>query len=210
MAANVARAVSPTTGTKRKLSLEQTEASKRRATVRLSEDEDACKDLHSSDIDVKQANDTSESDEGDDLDSDEGCFGHPDETYDEDDNEDDEEDYDEFEEFQWLKPINISMKANDAANSPQIGYCTARLIDREQIRATFHRDMEEPSHDTATVGFGVFDRWGCLKSEFLNHPVKMGSGVWGPELNDGRMLLIETLSIQDEYQRKGYGAKLFY
>ena len=69
--------------------------------------------------------------------------------------------------------------------------------------------MEEPSNDTATVGFGVFDRWGCLKSEFLTHPIKKGTGVWGPELNEGRFLLIETLSIQENYQRKGYGTKLF-
>lgn len=205
MLANVTRPASTATGTKRKLSLGQTDASKKQTTASLSGDEDACKSGHSSDVDMKQVN------EGDDdLDSDEDCFGHPDGTDDEDEYEDDEGDYDEFEEFQWLKSLNISIKANDAADSPQVGYCTAKIIDREQIRASFHRDMEEPSNDTATMGFSVFDRWGCLKSEFLNHPVKKGSGVWGPELNDGRILLIETLSIQDEYQRKGYGTKLFH
>lgn len=211
MTTNVARAFSAASGTKRKPCLEQTDASKRQATAGLSGDGDACKEGHSIDVDMEQVDDASDSGEGDDdMDSDDDCYGHPDGTYDEDESEDDEEGYDEFEEFQWLKSINISIKATDAADSPQVGYCTARLIDREQIRATFHRDMEEPSHDTATVGFGVFDRWGCLKSEFQNHPVKMGSGVWGPELNDGRILLIETLSIQDEYQRKGYGTKLFH
>ena len=69
--------------------------------------------------------------------------------------------------------------------------------------------MEEPSNDSATVGFGVFNRWGCLRSEFLTHPIKKGTGVWGPELDKGRFLLIETLSIQGDYQRRGYGKKLF-
>ncbi len=69
------------------------------------------------------------------------------------------------------------------------------FIDRQQIRAAFHRGMEEPSNDTATFGFGVSDRWGCLRPEFQNHPIKNGTGVWGPELNGGRFLFIETLSI---------------
>lgn len=126
-----------------------------------------------------------------------------------DDEDDDDEGYDEFEELEWLKSINISIKADDAADSPQVGFCVAKLIDRDCIRATFHRDMEEPSNDSATVGFGVFNRWGCLRPEFLTHPIKKGTGVWGPELDKGRFLLIENLSIQGDYQRRGYGKKLF-
>lgn len=70
----------------------------------------------------------------------------------------DDGDYEEFEEFNWLKSINIPIKADDAADSPRIGFCEAKLIDRDYIRATFHRDIEEPSNDTATDGFGVFNR----------------------------------------------------
>ena len=70
--------------------------------------------------------------------------------------------------------------------------------------------MEEPTNDTANVGYDVFNRWGCLKYEFQNHPVKRGTGVWGSELDGGRFLLIEALSIKAEYQRKGYGTKLFH
>ena len=69
--------------------------------------------------------------------------------------------------------------------------------------------MEELSSDAAALGFGIFNRWGCLKPEFLNHPIKKGTGVWGTELNEGRFVLIETLSIQENYQRKSYGKKLF-
>lgn len=77
----------------------------------------------------------------------------------EDDEGDKEDgDYEEFEEFKWLKSINIPIKADDAADCPRIGFCEAKLTDRDYIRAAFHRDIEEPSNDTATVGFGVFNQ----------------------------------------------------
>ena len=63
-------------------------------------------------------------------------------------------------------------KTDDAADSLPAGYYMAKVIDRDYINATIHRDMEEPSNDTATVGFGVFNRWGCLKSEFITHHVR--------------------------------------
>ena len=127
------------------------------------------------------------------------------------DDDNDNEDWEEFpsDEFPWLKTIDIHIKASDAVDSPIVGECTARLIDRDQIRATFHRDMEEISNDAANLAFDVFDRWGCLKSAYQRHPIKKGTGVWGPELNSGRFLLIETLAIEEQYQRKGYGKKLF-
>lgn len=69
--------------------------------------------------------------------------------------------------------------------------------------------MKEPSNDTATAGFNVFNRWGCFKPEFTTHPVEKGTGVWEPELNDGLFLLIESFSVQEEYQRLGYGRRQF-
>ncbi|KAL8836538.1 MAG: hypothetical protein Q9170_002893 [Blastenia crenularia] len=99
-----------------------------------------------------------------------------------------EEEFEEFGEFPWLKSFN--------------------LINREPIRSNFYRDLKEPSQDTAALAFGLFDRWGCLKSEFREHPTKKGSGVWGKELDEGRFLLIETVSIDEEQRRQGHGTKL--
>ncbi|KAM0797150.1 hypothetical protein BDR22DRAFT_864113 [Usnea florida] len=111
--------------------------------------------------------------------------------------------------FPWLKTTNIHIKASDAADSPNIGRCTAKLIDRDQIRAYFHRGMAEVSNNAANLAFDIFDRWGCLKSAYQCHPIKKGTGVWGPELNSGRFLLIEIMAVAEQYQRKGYGKELF-
>lgn len=195
----------PVAGNKRKPQSEQARVRKRRATDSPNED-------------AREQEGENGSEENEDEESSEDSLGHVDgsseqEDGDEDDEDsdvdEDDEDYDEFEEFKWLKSVDIPIKADDTADSPQVGFCVAKLVDRECIRATFHRDMEEPSNDTATVGFGIFNRWGCLKSEFLSHPIKKGTGVWGRESNRGRFLLIEKLSIHEKYQRKGYGKKLF-
>ena len=167
-----------------------------------------------SDVDDGQEQETSDWSEDDDgMELDEGSLRDSTEfSADEDimDDDIDDEDSGEFpsNEFPWLKPINIHIKASDAADSPSVGRCTAMLIDRDRIRATFHRDMEEISNDAANLAFDIFDRWGCLKSEYQQHPIKKGNGLWGPELNSGRFLLIETVAVREQYQRKGHGKEL--
>lgn len=108
-----------------------------------------------------------------------------------------------------LKSITTHIKAENSVDDSPIGFCNAKLINREPIRATFYRDMEEPTHDLSELAFHVFDRWGCLKSKFRDHPVKKGTGIWGAELDKSQFLFIEELKVNEDNQRKGYGRKLF-
>ena len=57
----------------------------------------------------------------------------------EQDEEEQSEACDEFEDFPWLKSINFPIKQNSEADSPTIGFCTAKRIDRELIRSSFRR-----------------------------------------------------------------------
>ena len=210
----------PITSKKRKLSLGQTDVKKRLATegsygifseMPGDSGENIDKDEEHGDLPEERDKDE------DSFGGFNGSRGHYDGDGDDEIDDDDETDHDDEmdeddeddEEFKWLKSINIRIKANEAADSPEVGFCKARLINRDWIRANFHRDMEEASDHTSTVGFGLFNRWGCLKSEYMTHPVKKGTGVWGPELNKGRFALIEYFEVKEEYQRKGYGKELF-
>jgi hypothetical protein len=47
-----------------------------------------------------------------------------------------------------------------------------------------------------------------LKPEFKVHPVKKGSGIWNTELDDGDIILIESLSIDRQYRRLRQGSAL--
>ena len=107
-----------------------------------------------------------------------------------------EEDYEEssiadYIEWQWLK----TFESEETREGVPIAKMVAQRIDREPIRANFYAQMEEPTHDTCELAFDLFDRWGCVKDDFLRHPIKKGTGVWGKELNEGVILLFEYISV---------------
>ncbi len=116
---------------------------------------------------------------------------------------------DEYAEFECFD--EIFGNAIHAANTPdakEIGNVHAKLIERDRIRRTFYQDMEEASHNTSQLAFDIFDRHGCLKSELISHCVRKGSGVWGDEVDEGPIFLVERVSVDKHWRRKGIGAKL--
>jgi GNAT superfamily N-acetyltransferase len=108
----------------------------------------------------------------------------------------------ELAEFQsWLQTIHVTC----TLNGKNVGSALSRYIIRDRIRANFWRDMEEPCHEMSELAFDLFDRYGYLKDELKNHPVRKGSGVWGEELNKGNLLLIEYIQIDKQWRRQGLG-----
>lgn len=69
-----------------------------------------------------------------------------------DDGEDECEDEDE------LDDPYAEEDDEDDSHGVKLGSVHGRLICRASIRPTFWRDMEEPSDDTAVLGFSIFDR----------------------------------------------------
>ena len=67
--------------------------------------------------------------------------------------------------------------------------------------------MQKPSQATSELAYDLFDRWGCVKNEFLHHPIKRGTGVWGHELNEGQILLFESITVDKDFRRQGIGKK---
>ncbi|KAI9836044.1 MAG: hypothetical protein M1819_001655 [Sarea resinae] len=119
---------------------------------------------------------------------------------------------DEFAEFTWLEEMDglvaFTGGSSDSTAHKKIGYCEGKLIRRNQIRSTFYDSMEEPSRETSLLAFDLFDRYGCLRPEFINHPIRKGSGIWNKELDVGDILLIEYLRIEKDYRRQGLGRKV--
>lgn len=113
-------------------------------------------------------------------------------------------DYNELAEWPWLQAVDVVSEVN----GQKIGSSNGKIINREPIRATFYRDIEEPTSDTSEMGFGLFDRWGNLKNEYIQHDVKKGTGVWGKELNEGNILLIEQVNVRMDHRRQAYGKNL--
>ncbi|CRG87462.1 DNA (cytosine-5)-methyltransferase PliMCI [Talaromyces islandicus] len=103
-------------------------------------------------------------------------------------------------EFYWIETVN----ARCTLDGRDIGRALGRFIDREAIRKTFWENMDMGSDSTAELAFGIFDRWGYLKSLYKNHPVQKGTGVWN-DLDHGMLFLIEDVYVDSSYRRKGLG-----
>ena len=110
--------------------------------------------------------------------------------------------YDEWEDWPWLHHLEVSV---DSPKKDFIGACSGNVVDRKRIRADFYTEMEAPTHELSELAFGLFDRWGNIKSDYLEHPVKKGSGVWGKELNRGSFFYIENLKVDKDHYRQGFG-----
>ncbi|KAI0520845.1 hypothetical protein F5B22DRAFT_598604 [Xylaria bambusicola] len=104
----------------------------------------------------------------------------------------------------WLKQINgfASMSQNRVAS------CDTKLIRRDEIRCTFWAEMDEISKENSSLAFELFDRYGRLNREYREHEVLKGSGVWGHELDDGDILVIETINIEPRCRHHDVGTKL--
>lgn len=125
-------------------------------------------------------------------------------TKDEDESDMEEESDSDDEEWPWLKKNHAEEKRGGRI----VASCVAYRIDRKPIRANFYTEMEEPTQDLAELAFDLFDRWGCVKDDFLYHPVKKGTGTWGEELNGGKILFFQSLTVEENFRRQGIGRKL--
>lgn len=120
------------------------------------------------------------------------------------DAESDRSSVDEFADYAWLEQIDIvAMKGGT-----QIAACDAKLIRRDHIASRFWSEMDEPTKETSCLAFEVFDRYGRLKRQYYEHSFKRGSGVWGPELDSGDILLIESIGVKVQQRRGGIGRRL--
>jgi GNAT superfamily N-acetyltransferase len=51
----------------------------------------------------------------------------------------------------------------------------------------------------------LMDRKRRLREEHWANPVKRGSGVWGPEVNDGDLCFLDTLYVNEKQRGRGIG-----
>ncbi|KAG8528565.1 uncharacterized protein KY384_006737 [Bacidia gigantensis] len=104
--------------------------------------------------------------------------------------------------YPWCKDVRVTATTKDAV---QVGHCKGYLIDRARIRHHFYEEMDGPDHDVKEFGVYMFDRFGNLKLDFYQHPVKRGTGAWGEEINKGRILLITSVFVKKEFRGQGHG-----
>jgi GNAT superfamily N-acetyltransferase len=110
----------------------------------------------------------------------------------------------EYEFTRWMQTIRVHC----SYEGKEIGRGFGRYVQRERIRDSFWRDMEEPCQELSSIAFELFDRYGRLRTELKDHPIQKGTGVWGSELDLGSFFVIEDLLIDKEWRRKAIGTKI--
>ncbi|KAH8171579.1 hypothetical protein LIA77_08346 [Sarocladium implicatum] len=89
----------------------------------------------------------------------------------------------------------IDADGADHDQSPRYSNVKAKVIFRNKTRRLF---LSHATAGTATMrrmARDLFDRYGFLRSELRDHQVRRGSGVWGDELGEGDIFLIEKVEI---------------
>ncbi|RPA85160.1 hypothetical protein BJ508DRAFT_359244 [Ascobolus immersus RN42] len=102
----------------------------------------------------------------------------------------------------WVEVLAASIQTKDGT---EIGGGFARWIRRGSQKLTFWEDLERISDDVCRLAFGIFTRYGQLKDEIINHPVRKGSSVWGKEVDHGSFLSVDQIMIDEAYRRRGIG-----
>lgn len=115
-------------------------------------------------------------------------------------------DNDSSAESEWVGQIDGLIIDEDSEGSHRdksrkyVGHCNGKLIRRDQIRAQFRSAMGQLSEEACLLAFSLMDRFGRLKADFKNHPVKKGTGLWSSGLESGDIFLIESLQVEKPCQ----------
>ncbi|SPO05334.1 uncharacterized protein DNG_08021 [Cephalotrichum gorgonifer] len=110
----------------------------------------------------------------------------------------------------WLTPIlaRATIHPDESRPPDEVGEALGFIIRRPWIQSDFYENMEVPHMGTMNLAFDLFDRYGRLKEEIREHPLRKGSGVWKTELDNGDLLLVEDVKVERKYRRMGIGSKL--
>ncbi|KAI0076447.1 hypothetical protein K474DRAFT_1662972 [Panus rudis PR-1116 ss-1] len=90
----------------------------------------------------------------------------------------------------------------------EVGSMTMHVIDRSRCRGSFLRVMERYSEELHVFSQTFFDKNGVLRPEFTENEFHKGSGVWGRELDEGQLVFIESIDVDERYQRLGIGTAM--
>ncbi|OCT50898.1 hypothetical protein CLCR_08144 [Cladophialophora carrionii] len=118
--------------------------------------------------------------------------------------------YDEFAGIPWLEAIDVvATRARPVIDrdtcTSRVGFCGAKLIRRKTFRSSFHYQMCKPFDESTLMAFDLFDQYGRLKETYKRHEYWKGSGVWQQQLDEHDILLIEDVTVDEQYRRQGLG-----
>jgi hypothetical protein len=121
--------------------------------------------------------------------------------------------HDKIDLYYWLEAIDLVVTCDHpepeiADQKMRLGLCRTKLLRRKMIRSRFYEEVSASSGEHTLLAFNLFDRYGRLKDDYKHHEVRKGLGMWQDPLDDGDILLIEKISVDEDFRRCGLGTKM--
>jgi hypothetical protein len=82
-------------------------------------------------------------------------------------------------------------------NREKVATVSALNINRYALYDRFHQIMDEDEAELAEFSTTLFDKFGRVQSHLIDDDYHKGSGVWGRELNDGMMVFIFHVTVEE-------------
>ncbi|KAJ7510312.1 hypothetical protein B0H11DRAFT_1183595 [Mycena galericulata] len=89
----------------------------------------------------------------------------------------------------------------------EIGTVTAVLIHRGRCYSDgMFLEVMDADGELFTIASTLFDKYGQVRSWLVDDEYHKGSGVWGRELNAGRLVFVFCVSVKEPYRTQGVGS----
>ncbi|KAF8066500.1 ankyrin repeat family protein [Lyophyllum atratum] len=87
-----------------------------------------------------------------------------------------------------------------------VGSLSAMKIIRHFCRGSFLEVMDAHSDEFHQFSVALFDKFGRVRPWLLEQGNRRGSGCWGSELNDGQLVYVLDMNVNEKYRNKGLGS----
>lgn len=90
----------------------------------------------------------------------------------------------------------------------RVGSLVALEVDRDKCRGDLILILDEESQELSEFATTLFDKFGRLKSELVEHEHLKGTGVWGRELDNGKIVYVVSVDVEEKV--RGFARVLFF
>lgn len=90
----------------------------------------------------------------------------------------------------------------------RVGSLVALEINRDKCRGDFISILDEESQELSEFATTLFDKFGMLKPELVEHEHLKGTGVWGRELDSGKIIYVVSVDVEEKV--RGWTRVLFF
>ncbi|KAK1828711.1 hypothetical protein QBC39DRAFT_436232 [Podospora conica] len=99
--------------------------------------------------------------------------------------------------------VKANAKLKVGLHTIEAGSCKAVLLERGTNRRSFWQAMAETSPRAFRLAYDLLDRHGHLQASYHQNDFHRGSGLWGPELGRGHILIFEDITLLEVIRGKG-------